>query len=113
MNKIKFLLNLVEHLSKGKKPVVYVAGKVTDLDPAHVEAKFAKTKAVLEADGYLVLSPLDFAAPGSSWTDAMRMSMALLCMADIIYMQSDWNDCNVAHLKWCTAVKFGLTVIFE
>ena len=113
MNKIKFLLNLVEHLSKRKKPVVYIAGKVTGLDEAVYTAKFAKTKAMLEADGYQVLNPIDFVAPGSTWMQAMRISMPLLCMSDIIYMQSDWQDSPGAHLEWCTAVKFGLTVIFE
>jgi hypothetical protein len=113
MNKIKFLLNLVEHLSKGKKSVVYIAGKVTGLDVADYTAKFAKTKAMLEAGGFLVLNPVDFVVPGSTWMEAMRISMPLLCMADIIYMQSDWRDSPGAHLEWCTAVKLGLTVIFE
>ena len=112
-DKIKFLLQLSHSLALTKKRVVYVAGKVGGLAPEVYEAKFAKSQATLEAKGYYVLNPCSFVEPGTDWAEAMRICLALLGMADFIYLQSDWEDSPGAKIEHACAIKLGLTTVYE
>lgn len=111
--KIPFLLNLSNSLANSKKTVVYVAGKVTGLPEAEYQAKFKASKLKLESQDYHVINPCDFVIEGTDWQHAMRLCLPLLCMADVIYLQADWQDSEGAKIEHATAVKFGIHTIYE
>lgn len=112
-SKTQFLLNVTNQLAKSKKPVVYIAGKVTGL-PVHVyEANFAAAKKKLEANNFNVLNPCDFIAPEEPWQSAMRMAFILLGSADHIYLLSNWQDSRGAKMEFDFAVELGITCINE
>ncbi|MGZ3753608.1 MAG: DUF4406 domain-containing protein [Mucilaginibacter sp.] len=113
MQKLQFLVNLSTQLAKNHKPVIYIAGKVTGLDPVLVKAKFDKAKVFLEGQGFKVLNPVDFISPTENWHTAMRMASTMLNMADHIYMLSDWNDSEGAKWEFAQAVKFNISCILE
>jgi len=112
IQKTQFLLKLTAYLAQSKKPVAYIAGKVTGLPVEVYKAKFAKSKAKLE-EFYLVLNPCDFISPDTPWEEAMLMSMILLSVSDTICLQPDWHDSRGAKAEWTNAVLFNLKFIYE
>lgn len=112
-NKTQFLINLTTHLAKSKKPVVYIAGKVTGLDPVDYEAKFNLAKAKLEQNDFHVINPCDFIGPEVNWKTAMRMAFILLCSADHIYLLADWEDSRGAKMEFELSIELGITCINE
>lgn len=112
-SKIRFLVELSNTLAKSKRHVVYVAGKVTGLEPEVYKAKFAASKAELEAKGFHVLNPCDFVRDGTDWPEAMRFCLSLLSMADTIYLQEDWRDSPGAMIEQAAAVKMELNCIYQ
>ncbi|MFD2874064.1 DUF4406 domain-containing protein [Mucilaginibacter ximonensis] len=112
-NKIQFLIKLATAITKSKKHVAYVAGKVTGLEPTECYLKFKAAQAKLEADGWTVLNPCDFIKADEDWQMAMRFALPLLCMADTIYLLPDWMDSEGARIEFEIAQRFGLNVVME
>ncbi|MDO3641954.1 DUF4406 domain-containing protein [Mucilaginibacter sp. L3T2-6] len=113
ISKTQFLLRLANHLAKSKKPVIYVAGKVSGLKPEDYEAKFKKAEQQLESQGFHVLNPCAFISPDCDWKFAMRLALTLLNMADHIYLLPDWTDSPGAQWEFEQSLKLGLNAIFE
>jgi hypothetical protein len=111
--KTSFLTQLATRMAANKKPVIYIAGKVTGLPYEQVKQKFAEAKALMELANYAVLNPLDFIAPDADWKEAMRMAIPLLCMADRVFLLKDWRDSEGAVWEFETAVRMGIDVFFE
>jgi hypothetical protein len=93
-------------------PTIYVSGKVTGLRTAEFREKFARASWKLRANGFNVLNPCDYIDAASEWTEAMRIGMAMLSMADAIYMLPCWTDSRGARAELETAKLLGLDVIF-
>jgi hypothetical protein len=110
--KTQFLLKLTAYLAASKKPVVYIAGKVTGLPVEVYTAKFAQSRWKLQ-EHYHVLNPVDFISPDTPWEEAMLMSMILLSVSDTICLQPDWQDSRGAKAEWANAVMFNLKFIYE
>lgn len=110
-NKIGFLMVLANKLSQSKRPVVYIAGKVTGLPVGEYKAKFNEARAMLEKQGYHVINPCDFIGSEESWATAMRMASSLLNMAEHIYLLDDWQDSEGAKWEFNQAVKFDINVL--
>lgn len=114
IGKIVFLRALdidIRRANDEGKQIVYIAGKVTGLDPMEVKAKF-KAKAVeMEAMGYFVLNPCEYIKPDENWQLAMRIAFTLLMMSDAISMIHDWQLSEGARLEFGIAAKFGIAVI--
>lgn len=113
ISKTQFLLRLAIHLAKSKKPVIYVAGKVTGLPVEEYQNKFKQAAEMLQNRGFHVLNPCDFIGPEVDWQRAMSLALTLLNMADNIYMLPDWKDSPGAQWEFNQAVKLGLNAIFE
>jgi hypothetical protein len=113
LNTTHFLLCLTAHLAKSKKPVVYIAGKVTGLPTEEVKAKFETAKATLEAHNFHVINPCEFIKPNENWHTAMRMASTMLNMVNHIYLLPDWQDSEGARFEFAQAVKFGISCINE
>ena len=111
--KTQFLIKLNTHLAQSRKPVIYIAGKVTGLPVDVFRANFNKAKEKLTANGFHVLNPCEFIGPDENWHDAMRMASTMLNMADHIYMLPDWQDSPGAVWEFNQAVKFGISCINE
>lgn len=111
--KLQLLRKLSHLLANQDKQVVYIAGKVSNLELSYVQAKFALSQGKLEADGFTVLNPMQLVNSHGDWQFDMRMCMPLVGMADVIYLQSDWVDSEGAKLEFELATAIGLHVIFE
>jgi len=98
-------MELSNTLARTKKHVIFIAGPIADENRKPIETK-------LNADGWHVLSAADF-MPGLDKADEMRVVMALIAIADTIYMPHEWDECETSHRQWCHAVKAGLSVVYE
>ena len=96
-----------------RKPLVYISGKMTGVENYN-KPKFDRTKALLESEGYEVLSPADLVAEESfEWHDYMRVDVALLAMCDAIYMLDDWRDSRGAKAELDIARALKLEIGFQ
>ncbi len=86
------------------KPIVYIAGKITG-DPTYRE-KFAHAQEVLERRGYVVLNPA-LLPEGMKPKDYMRICMAMLDTASVVFFLPGWTDSKGAQLEkqYCAYVQ--------
>jgi hypothetical protein len=107
------LINIAGRLVDNKKniPVIYVAGKVTNLPYNEVYAKFKVKQMELEAKGYYVLNPCDLIAADCEWEEAMRISVMALSSAHYIYLLPDWWQSEGAKLERALALKLRIPTI--
>ena len=68
---------------------IYIAGPITG-DPDY-KAKFGAVKQTLEEQGYTVLNPAEL-PEGMTAADYMRICLAMLDVADGIYMLPGWEN---------------------
>lgn len=106
-------MKLATELATNKKPIVYIAGKVTGLPYHEVQQKFKQAADELKQQGYCTLSPLDFIAGDADWKEAMRLAFPLLCMADRVYLLPDWMQSAGAVWEYETAVRLGIDIFTE
>jgi hypothetical protein len=114
VDKIIFLKMLdfdIREARRNGKRIVYIAGKVTGLDPAEVKAKFKAKKVEMEEKGWFVLNPCEYIKPTEHWQTAMRMALTLLMMSDDIAMIHDWQLSEGAKIEFAMAAKMGISVI--
>lgn len=111
--KLQLLGDLRQTLSNQAKPVAYVAGKVTGLPIEVVKAKFKQAETFMQLQGYTVLNPCNFMSNAEDWQFAMKLCIALLSMADVLYLQIDWSDSTGAKIEFEVAKQLGIDVIFE
>lgn len=111
--KTSFLINIATQLATNRKPVIYIAGKITGLPYNEVQQKFQAAKEKLEAQGFMVLNPCDFMPIDENWHTAMRKASTLLNMADHIYLLPDWRESEGARFEFGQAVKFNISCINE
>ena len=75
---------------------IYIAGPITG-DPDY-KAKFGAVKQTLEEQGYIVLNPAEL-PEGMTAGDYMRICMAMLDVADGIYMLPGWERSRGAEIE--------------
>jgi hypothetical protein len=92
---------------------VYISGKITGDE--HYLKKFLDAEIALRAKGCEVLNPCDVSQcfPFLSYDEFMRLDLALVDMADALYMLRDWKDSRGAKAEHERAVKAGKKIIFE
>ena len=71
---------------KGK---IYIAGPITGVPD--YQARFLEAKWALEKQGYIVLNPAEL-PEGMTPADYMRICLAMLDVADGIYMLPGWEN---------------------
>lgn len=97
--------------SSYKTKIVYIAGKVTGLDPAHVQAKFNQRKEELIAAGYIVINPCVYISADTDWKLAMAICFILLPNANYISLLHDWQDSKGAVMEKEFADKMGIEIL--
>lgn len=94
-----------------KVKVVYIAGKVTGLEPTAVAAKFNKRKKELIDAGYIVINPCDYISSDTDWGLAMAICFVLLPHANYISLLHDWQDSKGAIMEKEFADKMGIELL--
>jgi hypothetical protein len=102
-----------EILIENNQPVVYIAGKVTDLPYDEVYAKFMAKQLELEAQNFIVLNPCMHIDKNEHWETAMRQALKLLLDADFICLLPDWADSKGAKLERDLALCLNIPTINE
>ncbi len=107
--------NAAKHiLSIFQKKIVYLAGKVSDLNYEEVKDKFKRAESVLTDMGYYVVNPTKVLPPDVSWETAMRTLIPLLAYCDTICLLSDWEQSEGAKLEYEIAKRLGMEFfVFE
>lgn len=86
------------------KQKAYIAGKITG-DPEYLK-KFASAQEELERQGYIVLNPA-LLPEGMASSDYMRIFMAMLDTADVVFFLPGCVDSKGAQLEkqYCAYVQ--------
>lgn len=91
---------------------LYISGPITDTD-GYME-KFEKAQAYLEGLGYSVINPAKvngMLPEDTTYQEYMNMSLAMMTMADGVYMLTGWQQFKGATLEHTWAVTMGLAII--
>ena len=93
------------------KKKAYIAGKITD-DPSY-RKKFAHAVAILEARGYVVMSPA-IMPDGFDYEDYMTICFAMMfvCRKGVCFMFPDWKDSPGAQREHLNAEKIGMDIVY-
>lgn len=86
------------------KRKAYIAGKITG-DPEY-RKKFASAQEELERQGYIVLNPA-LLPEGMAPSDYMRICLAMLDTADVVFFLPGWPNSKGAQLEkqYCAYVQ--------
>lgn len=90
---------------------IYIAGKISGLHYAEVEAKFNQAKQHLRNWGYEPISPLDNDCASSCWAEQMMACLPLLLSCGGIYLLSDWEQSDGARIEHTFALKRKMYII--
>jgi len=85
---------------------IYIAGKITGLDPDVVERNFEETAAWLTRRGHLALNPFELVdqTAGRSYEEYLADALAIMInAADAVYMLDNWADSKGARLEFYLA----------
>lgn len=86
-----------------KAQKVYIAGKINGDE--NYKQKFADAEEFLTKGGYIVLNP-SFLPEGLSYEEYMRICMAMIDVADVVFFLIDWRESKGARLErhYCDTV---------
>jgi hypothetical protein len=87
-----------------KKPIIYIAGKVTGTPIHATTTKFGEAQKKLEAKGFEVINPLVIVSEKGNgwhtdWQTAMRLCLIEMMKADAVYLLPDWKDSRGAKIE--------------
>lgn len=93
---------------------IYISGPITGHDG--YEERFKTAEATLKAAGHTVINPAKVNAElpeGTTHSEYMRMSMAMLSMCDCIFMLAGWQESRGCNMEFEYAYEHGITITFE
>ncbi len=97
-------------LSLFRKKIVYLAGKVSNLDLSQVKTKFKEAEDALTKMGFYVVNPTKILPEGTSWNNAMRTLIPLMMYCDALCMLPDWARSEGAKLEYDIAKRLGMEI---
>ena len=87
---------------------LYLSGPITGIK---VDS-FGEAQLFIEKLGHEVVNPTDLNAPGTDWTEAMRVDIKALIYCDGIVMLPNWSASKGAKLEIMIARELGLKVFY-
>lgn len=94
-----------------KREKCYIAGKVSGLEYADVERKFAAAAFILARRGYEPINPTKLCNPKWGWWRCMAVCLWNLLKCDCIFLLHDWSDSRGARVEKKLAEFFGIRFI--
>ena len=96
-----------------RKAKIYIAGRVTGLQPEQYEPMFATVKKELEAAGHEVVNPLKdiHHEDTSNWGLTIMECLSCVAQCDAIAMLPGWEKSHGAQMEYHFAVGNGLQVL--
>lgn len=93
------------------KKTIYIAGKVTGLDPVECAAKFEAMEQQIEAKGYKVINPIKLVNNvNQDWETAMAICLNELSNVDAIFMLPCSVDSRGAKIELGRAFDLNLDI---
>ncbi len=93
---------------------IYVAGKISGLDPITVLEKFSRAFCALRRDGHSVFSPSTLPAYDDvPHEDYMHICYAMIDICDAVYMLRDWQKSKGARMELQYAADWGKKILYE
>lgn len=83
---------------------IYIAGKING--DQKYQTKFKNMAKVLEAEGHVILNPA-ILPKGLGQADYMRICMAMLDSADLVYFLPDYRESKGAMVEWAYCQRIG------
>lgn len=93
------------------KKTIYIAGKVTGLEPIECAAKFEAMEQEILAKGYNVINPIKLVDNiHENWDSAMAICLKALAAVQGIFMMPCSVDSKGAQIELDFAIKFNLDI---
>lgn len=92
---------------------IYIMGKVSDLPRKIYMKKFRQSADRLRELGYEPVNPVEHVHPDSTWHEAMRHCIRLLCTCDAVLAQEDWVMSRGARIEYNLAMELDMPIIEE
>jgi hypothetical protein len=116
---MKQVTNYTEHESIAtnttmKPQLIYISGKIGDLEKEVYEKHFNDAKKELNEVGFDVVSPIELPHDhDKSWFEYMIEDLKALKPCDGIYMLNNYHDSPGALIELAFAKRMGKRIIFE
>lgn len=94
-----------------KREKCYIAGKVSGLEYAAVERKFAGAAFILARGGYEPINPTKLCNPKWGWWRCMAVCLWNLLKCKCIMLLPDWYDSRGARIEMKLAKFLGIRFI--
>lgn len=95
---------------------VYIAGKITGLDPAEAERLFAEAETAIEKAGHTPLNPLKLVdqAPGRHYNEYLADALnILLKQAEAVWFLVNWQNSNGALIEQRIALQLDIPRYYQ
>jgi len=93
---------------------VYIAGKVTGLEPREVYLKFKKSELAVAASGFSAINPIEVVDDeNATWQGAMRLCIAALMRCDAILMLPCFINSKGAAMERELAISVEIKVFYN
>lgn len=93
---------------------VYIAGKVSGLEVKQAEMNFWKTEKELHERGFETINPIRLVKNRKEeWTPAMKITIAGMMQADVVYMQPDHVYSSGSTIERIIALSIGMPIFFS
>ncbi len=89
---------------------VYIAGKITG--DSNYREKFDQAAGFLEQQAFVVFNPANN-PPGLTNADYMRIDMAMIDSADVVYFLRDWRESAGAQLEHAYCQYIGKRTAYQ
>ena len=100
-----------------KKQTIYIAGKITGLDPKEARMNFKNAQEYIESatEFFIVKNPMQINAKqnGHEWKDYMLKDIEVLFNCNAIYMLKNWKDSKGARIEHCIAIEMNKYILYQ
>ena len=95
---------------------LYIAGKITGLNPLAVEENFCRAARYVEGFGHEALNPVEMFPVRDDWTWEYYMAedvKVILMQADGLFMLSNWRESRGARAEHAFADALGKKIFYQ